>query len=105
MATKKQKTRNAAVLLNAHKESPTGDTAAVRAAARRLASGAAKKAGVAELRRRGSAGGKAAWASMTPTERAIEMRRRCRVRERNRKAKIQARINARLGRPVVPAAG
>ena len=104
MATKKQKTRKASLLLNAHKENPTGDIAAVRAAARRLASGAAKKAGVAELRRRGSAGGKAAWASMTPTERAIEMRRRCRVRERSRKARIQERINARLGR-VVPAAG
>ena len=34
-----------------------------------------------------SANGKAAWASMTAKERSDEMKRRCQVRERNRKAR------------------
>jgi hypothetical protein len=37
-----------------------------------------------------SAAGKASWANMTPEERSVEMKRRAKVRERNRAVKGKA---------------
>lgn len=52
------------------------------------------RASVRRLRKIAADGGRAAWASMSPKERSIEMRRRCQVREANRQARIKAKIEA-----------
>jgi hypothetical protein len=65
--------------------------ARLRAAGRKRWKGVSKS----ERRKIGSAGGKASWADLTPEERSVEMKRRAKVRERNRAPKPRHRRPAK----------
>jgi hypothetical protein len=60
-------------------------------AARILLKHRLKRIGKRGLRKQSIAGGKAHWAGMTPTERSLEMRRRCAIRDRRRREAAAAR--------------
>jgi len=60
--------------------------ARLRAAGRKRWKGVSKS----ERRKIGSAAGKASWANLTPEERSVEMKRRAKVRKRNRARKSKS---------------